>query len=963
MKKKKNKKKATKKFKFNLPIGIIVGLVLNVLLFIAKLVINLELKKFLIIFIAFNVLYFGIYFIVKFLKKKNMPILKILLLLFFSFATICFIVLFLFIWWVINDAPEFKEENLYQKEVSIVYDKDGKVIGKLGAEKREIISYDDLPEVLIDAIVATEDSRFFQHNGFDLPRFIKATIGQLTGSSSAGGASTITMQVSKNAYTDTTSSGIAGIKRKFTDIYMSIFKIEKKYTKEEILEFYVNSYLMGGRIYGVEQACQTYFGKSAKDINLSEAATIAGLYQSPNKYQPTTKPEAATKRRNIVLSLMVRHGYITEEEKQMAEAITMEELTANGHKLVLEEYQDFIDTVVADVKEATGKDPYEVPMEIHTTMDARLQTVVNNLMTGKTYKWDNEKADAGVIILDTKTGAIVAVGAGRNRQVSGFNNATQTVKHIGSTAKPLYDYGPGIEFEGKNTYSPWTDEPTTYSGTSTVVNNWDGVYYGFLSSRDSLKLSRNIPALKTFKQLNKKNVINFVQGLGLSPETDGNSLHESHSIGGYDGESPLTLAASYAAFANGGYYTKPYSFTKVVYRETNEEYVNKSQKNQAMKDSTAYMVFDMLKTTATYVLGSDKVNNTRIGAKTGTSNYPDSINKKYGIYQSLAKDLWLVGMDGNYSMAVWYGYDKINEEYVKNGYYTVLGNTNNKKIFKTLMKDVFVKDGSVKQPNSVSAIKIETGLPEAYLANPSTPADLVKTELFVKGTEPTDTSGLYDKLDNVQNLTSSYSNGVVTLNWDELETTPNAISIDYWEEISKTIFTDENYRKAFVANQKSYINTKIGTVAYSIYEKQSDGDLIFIDTVTSNSATIHITSVANPITYVIKTTFSIHKKSESKGTEVTVSFGSASNIITSVLNGEEDVKLSLNETFTEPGVRVFENMIDVTDQATIRKTIKNSNDEIVTNIDTSSAGTYTVTYNITYNDYSKTHKRTIKIEE
>ncbi|MDD2377876.1 MAG: transglycosylase domain-containing protein, partial [Bacilli bacterium] len=251
-------------------------------------------------------------------KKKKNKILKIILIIIFSIGIVCLIAGFLFFFMIAKNAPTFDPDKLYKKESTVIYDNEGKIIAKLGIEKREKITYDELPEVLIDAIIATEDSRFFQHNGFDLPRFFKASLGQVAGNSEAGGASTITMQVVKNSFTSTIDSGWDGIKRKFTDIYMSIFKVEKAYTKKEILEFYVNSYYLGSGAHGVEQAAVTYFGKPAKDLNLAEASLIAGLFQAPNAYSPFNNIEAATKRRNTVLSLMERHGYITKEEKDIA---------------------------------------------------------------------------------------------------------------------------------------------------------------------------------------------------------------------------------------------------------------------------------------------------------------------------------------------------------------------------------------------------------------------------------------------------------------------------------------------------------------------------------------------------------------------------------------------------------------------------------------------------------------------
>ena len=232
--------------------------------------------------------------------------------------------------YIVITAPEFTEAKLFNKDSTVIYYKDNQVLTTLGmnagngeVENRVKVEYDEIPEVLIDAVVATEDSRFFQHNGVDLARFIKASIGQVLGQSGAGGASTLTMQVSKNALTDTTSTGIKGIIRKFTDIYLSVFKIEKKYTKQDIIALYLNSEFLGNHSFGVEKASQTYFGKSVKDLSLSEAALIAGLFQAPTAYDPFSYPDQAEARRNQVLNLMVRHGYISKEIAEDAKKISV----------------------------------------------------------------------------------------------------------------------------------------------------------------------------------------------------------------------------------------------------------------------------------------------------------------------------------------------------------------------------------------------------------------------------------------------------------------------------------------------------------------------------------------------------------------------------------------------------------------------------------------------------------------
>ena len=305
-------------------------------------------------------------------KPKRRMILNVFLIIFLSLAIIGSILVCCFLLYIANTAPELNPKLLDSDEMSIMYDKDGREIAKMGGELRTKITYDDLPQVFIDALVATEDSRYFQHNGFDAPRFLKASLGQMAGDSDAGGASTISMQVIKNRITSSESHGIEGIIRKFTDIYLAIFKLEKNYTKEQILEFYVNNHLLGGNVWGVEQAAQAYFNKDINDLNLSEAATLAGMFKSPNYYRPNVNPENATKRRDTVLYLMETHGYITHEERETAAAIKMEDLVnVNTGAMTFgnEEYQGYIDTVVDELKDKYGLNPYTTPMLIYTNMD------------------------------------------------------------------------------------------------------------------------------------------------------------------------------------------------------------------------------------------------------------------------------------------------------------------------------------------------------------------------------------------------------------------------------------------------------------------------------------------------------------------------------------------------------------------------------------------------------------------
>lgn len=894
-------------------------------------------------------------------KKKIWKIIGIIIVI-GIILIICAVIAFFSI--IVKEAPEFNPNNLYKKESTILYYPNGEVLTKLGAQKRENITYDELPEVLIDAIIATEDSRYFEHNGFDLPRFLKASFGQLLGKN-AGGASTLTMQVVKNNYTSTVSEGWEGIKRKFTDIYMAIFKVEKKYSKEEIIEFYVNSNFLGAGAYGVEEACLTYFGKSAKDINLSEAALIAGLFQSPSAYNPFTYPETAEKRRQTVLNLMERHGYITSEEKEIAASMTVDKLLNKENATTnSSEFQGFIDTVVADVKEETGYDPYTTPMEIYTTMNREKQEYINKVMNGEIFNWENEYVTAGISVVDVKTGAIVAVGTGRNQSSAAnqFNNATMTKRQIGSTAKPIYDYGPGIEYNNWSTYTPFIDEVHNYSD-GTTLKNYDDSFWGYMTLRTALSNSRNIPALKAFQQVSQKNIKTFVTNLGLSPELGNNDfIHEAHSIGGYNGESPLTMSAAYAAFANGGYYIEPYSFTKIVYRDTKEEYEHKVQKNKVMSDATAYMITDVLLSTAKVALGSNyNVNGYSYAAKTGTTNFDSNTKKVYNLPSGAINDLWVTGYNSDYAISVWYGYESIDREHV-----TIYGSRQHRILFNTVAKGIFDKDSNFTKPDSVVEVTVESETYPAKLPSEYTPDSLKVTELFKVGTEPTEVSDRFSQLNNPTNLKSSVNGNTVTLSWKAIET-PNAINESYIRKDLSQLYSSS--LESGVSNRINYNNNYIGKIGYQVYQKNSDGSLKLLDFTTDTSYQVKVTNKTDKnVTYVVKSCYSIFKSNMSSGVETTVTLSNitVADSVNVQLAGDKTIDLLVGELFVDPGVTVLDNSKNVTSKATISTTIKSlSTNKEVTKIDTSKVDSYEITYSVLYNDetYTVSDTRTVRVVE
>ena len=779
-------------------------------------------------------------------KKRRKKNLLILLLVFISGTVLTIIFGIFFYIYIATNAPDFTPEALYVSEPSTLLDKNGNEYAKLGAEKRVIVKYEDLPEVLIDAIVATEDSKFFAHNGVDWARFLKASVQQVMGRD-VSGASTLTMQISKNAYTSKEATGIKGIIRKFTDVYISTTKIEPKYSKEEIMEFYVNSYFLGNNSYGVEQASLTYFGKSTKDLNLSEAAMIAGLFQAPGKYNPYTNPEATEKRRLQVLYYMKRHGYINEEEYKIAKKMTVEKIVkprntdSNGNVVSDNKYQVFIDTVAKEVEEKTGNNPYTTSMIIYTTLDPEKQDFLNNITDGSNYEWENDQVQTGVAVTDINSGALIALIGGRNYAPLGLNRATDLKNQIGSTAKPLYDYGPAIEYNNWSTAQPIVDEPYSYSN-GIAIHNWDGGYKGFMTIREALTQSRNIPALKTFKNNNKENVLNFVKSLGLSPEE---GLHEAHSIGGYNGESPLSMTAAYAAFGNGGYYIKPYSFTKLIYKDTEEEYTNQIEKNKAMSEETAYMISDMLVTTGQYAMGRyNNINGVQYAAKTGTTNFDDKKLEAMGLSNSNAiNDYWVVGYNTEYAIGLWYGYDIPSKEYHNN-----LSSAQHERLYQAIAKGFYTSNNTFQKPAGVSRVEIELECPEPMLPSEYTPSNLRRTELFISGTEPTNTSHRFAKLNDVSNVNATNANNIITITWNASKNAETN-SESYLKSYYRSLFANDGYLNSFVSNRISYNNSVLGEFGYDIYRKENSGNLTHLGFTKDNKFSVEVNETGT-YTYV-----------------------------------------------------------------------------------------------------------------
>ena len=885
----------------------------------------------------------------------------------------------LFFVYIVISCGDFDPEALKNQEQTVIYDKDGGIIATLGDQKREEVSYDELPQVLIDALIATEDSRFFEHNGVDTARFLKATALQLIGQDDAGGASTLTMQTVKNNLTkkDNKEGQIEKLIRKFKDVYLSVFFMEKRYTKEEILEMYVNDSGLGGMIYGVGEASKYYFGKTVSELSLPEASLLAGMYQAPTKYNPYNNPENATARRTTVLKLMKHHGYITEEERQMAEAVSIESmLVGTGSKA---DYQGYIDTVIEEVENKTGNNPAQVSMKIYTAMDREVQDGINKVLNGEAYTdWVDDEIQAGIAITNVNDGTIIAIGAGRNRQAGDWNYATQAHRQPGSTAKPLFDYGPGFEYNNFSTYTLFNDEPWTYTNGPSV-GNWDSQYQGLITLKQALSVSRNVPALKAFQQVDKKNIANFVNGLGLDiaystsssnyktyDNGADNLLNEAYAIGGMSyGVTPLDMAEAYACFANGGYHIETHAVTKIEYRSTGEVVEFDEDREKVMSDSTAYLMNNVLKYAVDYAFnGGAKVAGMSVAAKTGTSNLDDATIKAKGLPSGVVNDLWTVAYTPEHAIALWYGYTKVDKEHFLWG-----ASAPKDAVMRAVMNYVPRTTKTWEVPSSVVAVTVEKETWPAKLPSAYTPSNMKVTEYFKKGTQPTEVSQRYEKLSDVTNLKATKtSNGYeLTWNWKVPEVLDNSYLTKYF---SNSVYGNQSSN--YLGKRLEYNESTLGGNGFGIYKKTANGNLEIITFTKDTKYTYKPTTTGN-ITLVVKAEYGNFKDNASDGIEVKINVDNLdnnqndSNKLKLTLSGSKITPLTKGDKYTDKGLTATYEGNDVTKDITIKYRINNTSydtkeklEEAISKLD---VGSYDLRYTVTYKTDTTSTSRTIKIEE
>ena len=640
-------------------------------------------------------------------KGKPFTMAMAILVCIILFIGVCGVIgAFIFAYKLCEDKPELVVKDLIAPDSSTIYDSEGNEIMELGMYLRENIGYNEMPNCLIDAFLAIEDSRFFEHNGFDIPRFTKAIIENIKTHDFSQGGSTITMQLIKNTYysidddensTIAERSGMGGVKRKMQEIVLAL-ELEniKKVPKQDIIAMYINKVNYGNNIRGVQKAAQYYFGKDAKNLNLSESAFLAGLINSPNTYNPYNDllkhdnyyldPESeylknAVERRNEVLNLMLDHGYISEAEAKLAKSIRIEDQlagVAESFHEVNEKYQAYIDAVIDEVTETTGESPYKVGMEIYTNMNAYMQEYIYDLQNEEEYtgiEFPNELCQSALVVMDNQIGAIEALGAGRGETDSArqFNRATSAYLNPGSSIKPVVDYALAIETLGYATSHTFTDMPYYLYDGNVLISNYDHVYYGDMLMTEALGRSQNTPAVQALaavvEEKGEEYVVDYLNSIGFNFEYSDFDLQ--FAIGGNRClVTPLQMAGAHAMFINGGRYIRPHTVKYIKYTDGRDDFVADTTGKQMISKETAWMVayledYNMTGSFSSLMWYCKKGRDYPLYGKTGTTDWGDS-GEEFGIPTGATKDSWLVMQTNKYTISCWTGYDKLE----KGAYFT-----------------------------------------------------------------------------------------------------------------------------------------------------------------------------------------------------------------------------------------------------------------------------------------------------
>lgn len=556
-----------------------------------------------------------------------------------------------------SKAPSVTQRQLASGGSSTLYTNDGHVLLTLGQEKRYYLKYDEIPQTLKDAVVSIEDKRFWNEGlGIDPIRIVGSTVANIKGHDISAGGSSITQQLVKLSVFSTNASDRT-LKRKAQEAWIAMH-ISRQYSREQILEYYINKVYMNYSLYGIGTASKYYYGKSPDKLDLAQTALLAGMPNAPTFYDPYTSPARARYRRNLVLQAMLSNGKITQAQYDRASTENVQSGLIYKHDTQshLRKVDDpYIKEVVDEVR-AKGYDPYNDNLRITVNINQKAQNKLYELANDNKIPFTDNKMQVGATVVDPNNGHVIAIIGGRHLPdvQLGLDRAVQTSRSTGSSIKPVLDYAPAIQYKHWSTAQILSDTPYIYRGTHIQLYDWDNRYYGNMTMRYALEQSRNVPAVRTLESVGILRASKFAKQMGVNVD-----VNMGLSVGIGANASSLQMAGAYSAFADNGIYHKP-QFVSKIETVTGDIRNYDTAGKRVMDESTAYMITDMLKGVITRGSGTKaRIGDLIQAGKTGTVKYSDGEIKKHPSYEGTPKDSWFVGYTRSYVMSVWTGYDNL----------------------------------------------------------------------------------------------------------------------------------------------------------------------------------------------------------------------------------------------------------------------------------------------------------------
>ena len=634
---------------------------------------------------------------------------------------------------------------------SIIYDGQSDVVTRLhGVQDRTWVSISELQPSTVYAFISAEDARFFEHEGVDVIRIAGAIVADIKAGSYVQGASTISQQLIKLSHLTSEKT----ISRKAEEAALA-YEMERQYSKEDILEMYLNYVYFGGGYYGIEAAAEGYFGVHASDLTLDQSAMLAGILKSPSGYAPHINYAASINRRNNILRLMRDYGYITDDEKKQASA-RRPTILHDKREEYSGYYTDAVTKSAAALMGITVDELIRGGYNIYSAMDSDIQHYCEEMFkNGELFP--AEDSEAAIVVLEPSTGMVVAMVGGRSYTGGiSFNRATDIRRQPGSVIKPVIAYAPAFEYLNYTAADMILDEETTFADYT--PSNYGNKYYGWVTVREAVTKSLNVPAVKTLSEVGVERAKDFAKRCGIEFDDKDDSL--ALALGGFTyGVSPLQIAGAYSCFASGGIYNTPTLIKKITDRNGLTVYEYRQDSRRVMSEANAYILTSMLKSVVTEGTGH-RLNtlDIPIAGKTGTVGLANG-----------NRDAWMAGYTPEYTAVVWQGYDSDRLGLLPS---SATGGTYPALMLYELFNHIYPdgRSGDFEKPESVKQYSIDAKTlkkqHKAVLANAMTPQSSRITEYFTEETAPEDVSGYWAVPGSAQNLLAVREEGGVMVSFD-----------------------------------------------------------------------------------------------------------------------------------------------------------------------------------------------------